>query len=304
MTLEQLRIFVAVAEREHVTRAALELGLTQSTVSAAVRALEERHDVRLFDRVARRVVLTEAGRLFLEEARAVLARAEVAERRLVEAAGRIAGPLRVRASRTIAAHWLPQRLVGFRARFPEVEFRLGIGNTASVARAVEEGEAEIGLVEGEIDTPSVKRVAVDHDRLVLVAAPGHPLAGREDLGAAEFQSLDWVLREGGSGTRSELAAALGRRSVALERLRVVLELPSNEAILAAVVAGGGVAAMSSLVAEPAIADGRLVALVPVLAERSFHLLRHAQRTPSRTAAAFHAFLADPASVATAPSRFQ
>lgn len=303
MTLEQLRIFVAVAEREHVTRAAAELGLTQSTVSAAVRALEERHDVHLFDRVARRVVLTEVGHAFLEEARAVLARAELAERRLVEAAGRIAGPLRIRSSRTIAAHWLPARLVAFRARFPEVEISLGIGNTAAVARAVEEGEAEIGLVEGAIDTPAVKRLLVGRDRLMLVAAPGHPLVGRDPLTATDLETLDWVLREGGSGTRSELAAALAARGVAVERLRIVLELPSNEAILAAVAAGGGVAAMSSLVAAPALADGRLVALVSRLADRDFHLLRHGQRTPSRAARAFHAHLTE-ADQTEAPSRFQ
>ncbi|MGB8600909.1 MAG: LysR family transcriptional regulator, partial [Rhizomicrobium sp.] len=73
MTLEQLRIFVAVATREHVTEAAKALNLTQSAVSAAIRALENQHDVQLFDRVGRRVVLTVAGRLFLAEARQVLA---------------------------------------------------------------------------------------------------------------------------------------------------------------------------------------------------------------------------------------
>lgn len=303
MTFEQLRIFVAVAEREHVTRAAVDLGLTQSTVSAAVRALEQRHDVRLFDRVGRRVVLTEVGRLFLDEARAVLARVEVAERRLGAAADHVCGPLRIRASRTIAAHWLPARLVAFRARHPEVEFRLTIGNTASVARAVEEGDAEIGLVEGAIDAPSVTRLRVGHDRLMLVAAPGHPLAGRGEPDAAALEGLDWVLREAGSGTRSELAAALARRGVALDRLRVALELPSNEAILEAVSAGGGVAALSSLVADPAVADGRLVALLPRLAERDFHLLRHAHRTPSRVAEAFHAALRADVQV-EASSRFQ
>ncbi|MCE1236000.1 MAG: LysR family transcriptional regulator [Hyphomicrobiales bacterium] len=303
MTLEQLRIFVAVAERQHVTRAAVDLGLTQSTVSAAVRALEERHDVRLFDRVGRRVVLTEAGRLFLDEARAVLARVDLAVRRLGATADHVAGPLRIRASRTIAAHWLPERLVAFRARHPQVEFRLTIGNTASVARAVEEGDVEIGLVEGAIEAPSATRLRVGHDRLVLVAAPGHPLAGRRDLAAADLAGLDWVLREAGSGTRSELAAALARRGVALDRLQVALELPSNEAILEAVGFGGGVAALSSLVADPAIASGRLVALASTLAERDFHLLRHAHRTPSRVAEAFHAALR-PGDQSAEPIRFQ
>ena len=74
MTLEQLRIFVAVAQREHVTRAAADLHLTQSAVSAAIGALEARHATQLFDRIGRRIALTQAGRLFLIEARAVLAR--------------------------------------------------------------------------------------------------------------------------------------------------------------------------------------------------------------------------------------
>ena len=75
MTLEQLRIFIAVAEREHVTQAARELNLTQSATSAAVSALEARYDTKLFDRIGRRIALTEAGRRFLVEARAVLSRA-------------------------------------------------------------------------------------------------------------------------------------------------------------------------------------------------------------------------------------
>ena len=79
MTLEQLRVFVAVAERQHVTRAAEALNIAQSAVSASIAALEGRHGAKLFHRVGRRIELTEAGALFLAEARAVLARAESAE---------------------------------------------------------------------------------------------------------------------------------------------------------------------------------------------------------------------------------
>src|SRR5215831_2537338 len=113
MTLEQLRIFEAVAEREHVTRAAEALNLTQSAVSAAIAALEERHSVALFSRVGRRVELTDAGRLFLDEARAVLARARAAELALSEIAGLERGALTIYGSQTIASYWLPPRLVSF-----------------------------------------------------------------------------------------------------------------------------------------------------------------------------------------------
>ena len=112
MTLEQLRVFVAVAQRQHVTRAAEALHLAQSAVSAAIAALEARHDVKLFHRVGRGIALTEAGELFLVEARAVLARAESAELALAELAGLKRGVLAIQASQTIASYWLPRYLVG------------------------------------------------------------------------------------------------------------------------------------------------------------------------------------------------
>src|SRR4051812_21868181 len=107
MTLEQLRIFLAVAEREHVTRAAEALNLTQSAVSAAVRALEERHGIALFHRVGRRIELSEAGRIFRNEAERVLARAQAAELVLSELGGARRGTLAVQASQTVASYWLP-----------------------------------------------------------------------------------------------------------------------------------------------------------------------------------------------------
>nr|MDA8248863.1 LysR family transcriptional regulator [Rhodospirillales bacterium] len=128
MTLEQLRVFVAVAERQHVTRAAEALHLAQSAVSAAVAALEARHGTKLFHRVGRGIELTEAGSLFLAEARAVLARAEAAELMLSELAGLRRGTLRVQASQTIASYWLPRHLVAFRRAHPGIDVRLSIGN--------------------------------------------------------------------------------------------------------------------------------------------------------------------------------
>ena len=110
MTLDQLRIFVAVAERQHFTRAAEALNLVKSEVSAAVNALETRHAVKLVHRVGRGIELTEAGRIFLGEARAVLARAQAAELVLADLSGLRRGTLAVRASQTIASHGLPRHL--------------------------------------------------------------------------------------------------------------------------------------------------------------------------------------------------
>jgi DNA-binding transcriptional LysR family regulator len=133
MTLEQLRIFVAVAERQHVTQAAHALRIAQSAASHAVAVLEARHNTKLFHRVRRRVVLTDAGEVFLAEARAVLARADAAELALGELGTLKRGTLRIQASQTIASYWLPRHLVAFRRAYPQIEIRLAIGNTAQVA---------------------------------------------------------------------------------------------------------------------------------------------------------------------------
>ena len=145
MTLEQLRIFVAVAEREHVTRAAEALRLTQSAVSAAIAALEAHYGVSLFDRVGRRIELNEEGRTFLGEARAVLARAAAAELALSELSGLKRGTLTVQASQTIASYWLPARLVEFRRAYPSIDVKLSVGNTAQVAKAVADGGSRTRL---------------------------------------------------------------------------------------------------------------------------------------------------------------
>ena len=239
MTLEQLRIFVAVAERQHVTQAAAQLNLTQSAVSSAVSALEARHDVKLFDRVGRSIVLNQVGEAFLKEARAVLARAAAAEMALADFGGLKRGRLSVSASQTVASYWLPQRLAAFRKAWPGVEVSADIANTTEVADAVLAGAAELGFVEGEVEEGVLSRRRIGADKLVVVVGLNHPWAGREALDAADAPSTDWVLREAGSGTRAVFEAALAKAGVDPATLPVTLTLPGNEAVLTAVEAGAG-----------------------------------------------------------------
>jgi len=139
MTFEQLSIFVAVAEREPLTRAAAAIGLPPSAVSPAIRNLEASYQVAPLHRVGRRIELTAEGRLFLEEARATLARARAAELMLSELGGLSRGRLAIHASQTVASYWLPPLLMRFHADYPGIELELTIGNTASVAKAVHAG---------------------------------------------------------------------------------------------------------------------------------------------------------------------
>lgn len=283
MTLEQLRVFVAVAERQHMTRAAEALHMAQSAASAAIAALESRHGARLFHRVGRGIELTEAGALFLDEARAVLARAEAAELALSELGGLRRGTLTIHASKTIASYWLPRHLVAFRQAYPAIDIRLSVGNTAQVTAAVHEGVAQIGFIEGTIADPIITTMEVARDQLVVVVGMQHPWVKDGPRGLAGLVDTEWVLREPGSGTRSEFEAALQAVGVAANRLKVALELPSNEAICAAVEAGLGATAISASVAASGLEAGRLHRVDIALPERAFLAIRHVDRYRSAAA---------------------
>jgi DNA-binding transcriptional LysR family regulator len=278
LTLEQLTIFLAVAEAQHVTRAAETLGLTPSAVSASIKALERFYNVALFSRVGRGIELTEAGRLFVDEARATLARAQAAALALSDLGGLKRGVLRLSASQTTASHWLPPRLMRFRTLYPGVEVDLTVGNTSTVARDVLTGASEIGLIEGEIDEPALASTRVARDELVILCAPSHPLASAK---AAEVDGLlrdtGWVMREQGSGTRAALQTALSRRAIDPNAIRIALVLPSNEAVISALIDSDCASCLSRAAAAPYLALGRLSVAPVSLAARDFTFLRHKER---------------------------
>lgn len=281
MTLEQLRIFIAVAQFEHVTKAAEQLKLTQSAASAAVSALEQRHGIALFHRVGRRIQLTDAGQVFLVEAKAVIARATAAELVLEEFAAMRRGTLVVQASQTIATYWLPKRLIRFRQLYPDIQIRVGIGNTAQVAKAVLDGAVELGFVEGEIDETTLTCETVANDHLVLVVGAQHPWAGYDNIDPKELITTLWVLRESGSGTRSTFEMSLARLGINANDLDVAIELPSNESVRMAVEAGIGATVISELVVAECIVRGTLHKILLNLPTRPFQAVRHRERHQSR-----------------------
>ena len=286
MTLEQLRIFVSVAEHLHMTKAAAALHITQSAASAAIASLEKRYDIQLFNRVGRGIELSAAGQLFLSEAKAVLNRAQSAVDTLHEITGLKKGSLRIAASQTVAHYWLPFHLAGFARKHPEIEITLQDSNTREVVRQVMNGETDIGIIEGKADAPSLTRETVGQDCLRLYAAPSHPLAAHETLHLAQLKQAHWILREPGSGTRIAFEDELLRRGLNPQTLTITLTLPSNEGVLAAVTQGHVLTAVSELAAAPLVAMGKLRALGFDMPIRPFTLITHRERPSSPAAQAF------------------
>ncbi len=285
MTIEQLSIFVAVAEREHLTQAAAALRLTPSAVSASIKALENFYSVTLFDRVGRGIQLTREGRVLLQDAKETLARVKMTAAVLSELGGLKTGDLDIHASQTIANYWLPPLLLKFSQAYPGISVNLTIENTAKVAAAVIAGDAELGFIEGTRDEPALAATAIADDRLVLVVG----LENANEIDRENLGSQRWILRESGSGTRSVLEDALRAIGVSPSSLDVALVLPSNEAVLSAVRSGACVTALSEAIVTPFIQNGQLRAVEVELPPRRFTLLRHKERHRTAPAREFEAF---------------
>jgi DNA-binding transcriptional LysR family regulator len=285
MTLEQLKIFVHVARSLNMRVASESLHLTQPAVSAAIAALERRYDTLLFDRVGRGLELSEAGRIFVPRAEAVLASADEAHRALDDLAGLVRGEVRIAASQTVATYWLPRQLARFVEMHPAIAVPVSAGNTAQAAEQVLAGKADLGIVEGPVESSLLRARIVGSDRLSLYARPTHPMAGRK-IGAKALREAVWVLREEGSGTRDCLIDGLSKFGLSLKDLSVRLVLPSNGALLEAVEAGELVAAVSDLAASPRLQARLIVRLDCTLPTRSFNMITHRDRHLSRATTAF------------------
>lgn len=287
MTLDQIRIFLAVAEAQHVTRASEKLGLTQSAVSAAIAALEQQHNVKLFDRIGRGIALTQAAEALIPQAQNLLREAETTRHVLGDLAQDTRGSLRIQASQTVASYWLPSRLMQLRDQHPGVQIDLHVGNTAQAAAAVSEGRADLGFVEGALPDSDLHRQVVARDELVLVMSRDHPMARTDRFEAEDYVQMQWVLREPGSGTRSETEAHLAEMGLSVSNLDIAMEFPSNEAVLAAVASGPQVSMLSARAVGAAKGRGlamRRVTWAPHPA-RVFAVLSHPKRYKTRAARA-------------------
>ena len=196
------------------------------------------------------------------------------------------GALTVQASQTHCELLAAPALVAFHRQHPGVDIRLSVGNTAQVAEAVETGAAELGFVEGVVEKDKLSSARVALDQMILVVGPDHPWATGPSPAVGDLIESEWVLRERGSGTRSVFEQALERAGVALKQLRIAMELPSNEAVRAAVEAGLGATALSASVVASSIENGLLHHVPFKLPPREFHVLQHRQRYRSRISDAF------------------
>jgi len=253
LNLRQLEVFVAIAHEGSARAAATRVARSQSAASSALAELESVLAVGLFDRVGRRLVLNENGRALLPMATALLEQAAELENLF---SGEHAAPLRIAASLTIGEYLLPPLLAGWKLAHPNSRVRMLIGNTSKVIASIVGNDADVGFIEGSQTHPDLRVLSWLSDDLVIVAAPGHALAGKL-VGVRPLSGASWILRELGSGTRQATDDwLLGH----LGTINVEFELDSTEAIKRLVMAGAGLACLSRHTVAESLAQGSLAEL--------------------------------------------
>ncbi len=254
MTLQRLRLLVALADHGGVTAAARAVGISQPAFSEQLRAIERHYGFPLVMRSRRRLVLTRPARVVVDYARRIDRLAEESEQAVRQLLALESGRLAVAASPTPGAYLVPRLLAEFHTRHPGVELQLMVGGARAVEGWVLRGDADLGVI-GEVPEPlALVSKPVRRDELVAVMAPSHPLASVPKLDGTALASQPLIVRERGSGTRYALERALATAGLPLQ---VLFELEGTDAILQAVAAGLGAAVVSELAVAQAALGLRL-----------------------------------------------
>ncbi|MBD3887084.1 LysR family transcriptional regulator [Phormidium tenue FACHB-886] len=303
MTLDQLKVFLAVSEHLHFTRAAEALHLTQPCASAAIRSIETEYGVKLFKRIGHHIEITQAGTLLQAETRKILAQVALAEQRLRELNDLQRGELKIGSSFSIGNYWLPKKIYQFKQQYPGITINCTLGNAEEIGEGTASGAFDLGLVTTAMKPalqPCLSKEMVGTSRLQIVVGHSHPWFGQSEVSLDDLLTTNWVMREPGSGVQQAFEQALQELGLNPAQLNVVLVLNSSEMIKTLVEGGMGAAVMPDLMVAKEI---QLSILHPVHTtirqpKRNLEMvqpiwkLRHQQRFPTKLAIAFEQMLKD------------
>lgn len=294
MELRQLRYFVAVAHRKHFTQAARELNLAQPALSQQIQQLERELGVTLFERTSRRVCLTSAGEALLVRAEHILAEVEWAQMEMQEYTGLARGRVVIGALQSLEAFRFPALLSRFHTRYPGIEIVLREESTERLFDLLNTGQLDLSIIQiidgswpQELTTLSVVTEELLTEEIILVVAPNHALAQRQQVTMEELRSEPFVLFKPGSGLRHTI---IQRSLTAGFTPRILCESGELGTIRSLVAEGLGISVLPRSVAEAPGREVAIVSLGPPPPVRTIMLAWHANVHHVPAAAAFLSFI--------------
>jgi DNA-binding transcriptional LysR family regulator len=280
----QLRYFVAVAEEGSFSRAAAKVRVAQPSLSQQIRKLEAEVGQRLFDRLSRSVVLTEAGRCLLEYAQQILASVGDARRCVDELKGKIAGDLAVGAIPTIAPYILPELVVTFQNHYPDVRLEIVEDVTERITRRIEAGELDVAVLSTCQQSPSLRRERLGNEPLLLLVPEAHPLAKQTLVTLDELKSQRFLLLH-----EMHCLSQQVHQLLESQRLHPEIALAGSQLTTIAnmVAAGIGVSIVPQMMVKHHATPGCVsLPFAPPVPEREINILYNPLRFQSKAAAAF------------------
>lgn len=280
MDISNYAAFLAVAEQASFSLAAEQLHLTQPAISKRIAQLEAELGVTLFDRLGRRVTLTEAGRALLPVAERILSDVREMRQVIANLSSEVSGPLSVVTSHHIGLRRLPPILRDFTRSYRRVRLDLAFMDSEQACQAVERGVYELGVVTLPLrPSPLLECIPLWEDRLVIAVARDHPLAGRAGIALEQLGAHPAILPAVGTYTRTIIEAPILQRHGALD---VILETNYLETIRTMVAIGLGWSALPRIMLGDDVVE---VAVEGLDIRRTLGLVRHAGRTVSNASRA-------------------
>ncbi len=280
MDIRRMQAFARVYELQSFSKAGKDLYLSQPTVSTHILSLEEELGVKLFDRIGRSVIPTQAGQMLHAGVQKIFRTMEETKANIHDLKNKVCGQVVAGGSTIPSNYLLPAVLSDFRKSYPQVMVELRIGDSIKVCQDVLSGELDFGIVGGYADHFDLEHVLLLKDELHLVASPD--LRPKIDVKACpgDLKDMPWVMREKGSGTRQAFENAMMVCGISLQELRVSTQVQSTEALVRCVLAGTGVGVTSRLAVQKYVESGELdiIEVEGLNIQRNFYIIRHRRRS--------------------------
>ena len=254
-TLQQLRILKAVATEKNFTKAAAILYVSQPSLSKQIKILEKNLDTLLINRERNKISLTENGKVFLQYSERILALCEESCRALIDLRNGDRGNLTVGASQTIGTYLMPRILALFAQNYPQIDLKVQVNSTRTIAKNIIKREIDIAVVGGEVADDLKKNLTIQpflYDELSLIISKSHPFAKKKKINKEDLYCLDFITLNSNSTIKKFIDNILIQNQIETKQLKTILQLNSIEGIKTAVSLGLGAAFVSSSAIEKEI----------------------------------------------------
>jgi DNA-binding transcriptional LysR family regulator len=286
MDIHQLKVFVSVFQEKSFSKASQKLHLTQPTISAHIKALEEEYKCKFFDRLGRTIIPTKEAEVLYRHAVEIIEKSDFIKEAVGKCKEEISGRVIIGASTIPGTYLLPLMIKVFQEKYPSVSIQVIISDSKKVIEDISQYELLIGIVGAKLDNELIEYIPFIEDELIVVSSPY--LIKENRMSLKSLIKFPVVLREEGSGTRKETEKILGDRGINVDKLNITGIFGSTDAIKQAVKAGLGISILSRISVKDEIDNKILkeIKITDVQMRRKFYIVIHKKRTLPLTYAIF------------------